>query len=148
MRCGCSRQKCYASAGSATGTGTGSGTGTGTGISVSALECIDFGLWFLEAAGQWQREEGETEKGLLQQRREMGFCRWLFCILIACRAEKYATKLTLPTAVRHFELAHPQHLWLSLSHCHLHFATGQRHSKFASNFVCLLRPQQRQMCAR
>jgi len=34
------------------------------------------------AAGAWQRQRQQC-------------CRWLFCILIACRAEKYATKLTL-----------------------------------------------------
>lgn len=65
-------------------------------------------------------------------------CRWLFCILIACRAEKYATKLTLACNL----LPPPhQHLLLSLSVCDLHFAAGQRHSKFASNFVCLLPPE-------
>lgn len=34
-----------------------------------------------------------------------------------------------------------QHPLLSLSVCDLHFAAGQRHSKFASNFVCLFPPE-------
>lgn len=115
-----------------------SGIGSVPGISVSALECIDFGLCFL---GVVQKDcaggNGTVPKGVRKGGRQF-CCRWLFCILIACRAEKYATKLTL--ACNLLPPPHPQ-LLLSLSVCDLHFAAGQRHSKFASNFVCLLPPE-------
>lgn len=114
-----------------------SGIGSVPGISVSALECIDFGLCFLGLCKK--TVQGATELSQKGCGRGRQFCcRWLFCILIACRAEKYATKLTL--ACNLLPPPHPQ-LLLSLSVCDLHFAAGQRHSKFASNFVCLLPPE-------
>lgn len=86
-----------------------------------------FGFWvLLGKAGK--TVDGATE---LSQRGAEGWpscCRWLFCILIACRAEKYATKLTLACSSPNPFLPHT------------HFTQPGLYCCLCQPVICILQP--------
>lgn len=125
---------------------------SGPGISVSALECIDFGLWFLGAAGEsWEncrRGNGTVPEGCGRVAELLPLAFLHFNCMSrrkVCNEVDTGLQFAKPLSPPH-PLYPTRTLLLSLSACDLHFAAGQRHSKFASNFVCLLPPRASDKC--